>query len=365
MMTVHVESGRHPAALRHWFPAAEPDPFYDESVLTALYGDGWLSVVIEEDGHALRHAFAASAIGTTGLLDIEPLVGYAGPLATSDAPAEFLSAALKRYSALCRENGIVAELIRFNPLLRNHRPLDGLTPDLVLAEPKPVIYLAIQRERQQQMSGYPRPTRNMVRTGYRSARVAVLDKATSAWSQFERLYDRTLEATTAAAHWQLAPDVWARLRHHPRFALIGAVQEDRLVAGALSLTSSSTWYYFLAAGVREPDARRGVGNAVVHEIGLAAAREGAPWLALGGGTTGSMTDSLFAFKNSFGGEVVPFTVGRFTHDRAEHGALLETAERGNRTVSGSALFLRYRLAPAYAAGRMVPVPIRPLAGRAT
>lgn len=362
MLTVDVESGRHPAALRRWFPGTEPDPFYDESVLTALYGDSWSSVVIEEGGHALRHAFAASAIGTTGLLDIEPLVGYAGPLATSDAPAEFLAAALKRYSALCRESGIVAELIRFNPLLRNHRPLDGLIPDLALAEPKPVIYLPIQRERQEQMPGYPRATRNMVRTGERSARVAVLDKA-DAWSQFEQLYDRTLEATTAPSQWQMQPDVWVRMRHHPGFRLIGAVQDDRLLAGALALTSSSTWYYFLAAGVREPDARRGVSNAVVHEIALTAAIDGASWLGLGGGTTGSMTDSLFAFKNSFGGEVVPFTVGRFIHDRREHGALLETAERGNRTVSESALFLRYRLAAAYATGRMVPAPIRPLAGR--
>lgn len=78
-----------------------------------------------------------------------------------------------------------------------------------------------------------------------------------------------------------------------------------------------------------------------------------------------MADSLFAFKNSFGGHIVPFTVGRFTHDRAEHEALLADAERGNQAVSNSSLFLRHRLAPAYAGGRMNPVPIRPLAGRTT
>ena len=53
-------------------------------------------------------------------------------------------AALDRYSALCRDNGIVAELVRFNPLLQNHRALDGLSADLVLPAPKLVVYLPVQ-----------------------------------------------------------------------------------------------------------------------------------------------------------------------------------------------------------------------------
>ncbi len=89
MLHVHVECGRHPEARRRWFPAPEPDPFFEEDVLSSLYGDAWTSIVIEEDGHALRHAFAASAIGTTGLYDIEPLVGYAGLLATPGARRSF------------------------------------------------------------------------------------------------------------------------------------------------------------------------------------------------------------------------------------------------------------------------------------
>lgn len=365
MLHVHVECGRHPIALRRWFPASEPDPFFEEDVLTALYGDAWTSIVIEEDGHALRHAFAASAIGTTSLYDIEPLVGYAGLLATTGAPAEFLIAALDRYSTLCREHGIVGEVVRFNPLLRNHRVLEGLSADLVFPGPRRVVYLQIHKDDSACMSSYPPGTRNMIRTGYRSSDVSTLEKTPEIWTRFRRLYADTLDATGAGPEWALPLDLWDRLRRSRRFLFFGALQRNRLVSGALALVHGTTCYYFLAARVREREARRGAGNAVVHEVARAAVGAGASHVGLGGGRTASGTDSLFAFKSSFGGDVLPFRVGLFAHDRVELDALTQAAERSDASVCGSPLFLRFRLAPLFAAGRMRPVSTRFPAERAS
>jgi hypothetical protein len=363
MLHVQVECGRHPAALRQWFSAPEPDPFFEDDILAALYGDGWTSVVIEEDGHALRHAFSASAIGTTGLLDIEPLLGYAGPLSTPDAPADFIIAALDRYSALCRDNGIVAELVRFNPLLQNHRALDGLSANLVLPASKPVVYLPVQNDEAALMAGYPGATRNMVRAGYRSSTISTLDKTTETWKELRLFYERTLEDTGAEPRWWLALDLWERLYRHQRFVLFGAVQHEQLVSGAIALVHGTTWYYFLAAGVRDPQARRGAGNALLHEMARTAAAAGARRIGLGGGTTASADDSLFTFKRSFGGDVRPFTVGLFTHDRRELTSLIQAAERRDASICASPLFLRYRRAPGFSDGRMIPVTIRSLAGQ--
>ena len=364
MLHVHVECGRHPKALRRWFPAPEPDPYFEEDTLAALYGDAWTSIVIEEDGHALRHAFAASAISTTGLFDIEPLVGYAGPLATPGAPTEFLIAALERYSALCREHGIVGELVRFNPLLRNQHALDGLSGDLVLPEPRLVVYVPVHEDDAARLTGYPPETRNMIRTAHRSSTVATLEKTPEIWTRFRHLYTDTLDATGAGPEWTLPPELWERLRHSRRFMLFGALQREQLVSGAIALLHGTTCYYFLAARVRDREARRGAGNAVVHEITAAAAGAGASYVGLGGGKTGSGADSLFAFKSSFGGLVRPFAFGLFAHDRAELDALRQAAERSNPLISASPLFLRFRLAGIFSEGRMLPVPIRSLAERA-
>jgi hypothetical protein len=365
MLHVHVDSGRHPAALRKWFPAAEPDPFFEEDVLTSLYGDAWTSIIIEEDGHALRHAFAASAIATTGLYDIEPLFGYAGLLATPGAPAEFLIAALDRYSALCRDHGIVGELVRFNPLLQNQRAMEDLCADLILPGPRRVVYLQVYEDDSACMSSYPPETRNMIRTGYRSSFVSALEKTPEIWAQFRHMHADTLEATGAEPEWVLPLALWERLRRSRRFVFVGALQRDQLVSGAVALVHGTTCYYFLAARVRDREARRGAGNAVVHEITRAAARAGASHVELGGGRTALGTDSLFAFKSSFGGVVLPFHVGLFAHNRAELDALIQAAEQGDPSVGASPRFLRFRLAPSFAKGRMRPVSIRSLAGRAS
>jgi hypothetical protein len=364
MLRIHLECGRHPAALRRWFPAPEPDPYFEEDVLTSLYGDAWTSIVIEEDGHAWRHAFAASAIGRTGRFDIEPLVGYAGPLATSGAPAEFRIAALDRYSTLCRDSGIVAELVRFNPLLRNERAFKGLSADLALPEPRQVVYLRVDEDAAACMSGYPPETRNMIRTGYRSSTVSTLEKTPEIWSRFRHLYADTLEATGAGREWALPPDLWERLRRSRRFVFVGARQRDQLVSGAVALMHGTTCYYFLAARIRDAEARRGAGNALVHEITRAAAAAGASSVGLGGGRTSSGADSLFAFKSSFGGGVLPFQVGLLTHDRTEVDALIRAAERSDPSITTSPLFLRFRLAPIFAEGRMRPVSVRSMAERA-
>jgi hypothetical protein len=363
MLRVHIECGRHPTALSRWFPAPEPDPFFEEDILTSLYGDAWTSIVIEEDGHALRHAFAPCAIGTTGLLDIEPLLGYGGPLSTPGAPADFLIAGLDRYSTLCRENGIVAELVRFNPLLQNDNLVEGLTPDLVLAPSKPVVYLPVHNDESAQMSSYPAAARNMMRAGYRSSNVSTLEKTSAAWTELRWLFERTLDDTGAEPQWRLSLDLWNRLQRHHRFVLVGAMQQDQLVSGAVALVHGSTWYYLLAAGVRDAQARRGTSNAVVHHITRAAALHGASRIALGGGRTSAADDSLFSFKRSFGGNVRPFRAGRFVHDRKELTSLIQAAERRDPSVAASPLLLRYRLAPDFSDGRMIPVSIQSLAGR--
>jgi hypothetical protein len=254
--------------------------------------------------------------------------------------------------------------VRFNPLLRNQRALEGLSADLVLPGPRRVVYLRVRDDDSACMTSYPPETRNMIRTGYRSSGVLMLEKAPEIWARFRHLYADTLDATGAGPEWTLPLELWERLRRSRRFVFFGALQREQLVSGAIALVHGTTCYYFLAARVREREARRGAGNAVVHEITRAAAGAGASRIGLGGGRTASGADSLFAFKSSFGGDVVPFQFGFLAHDRAELDALVQAAEQSEPSVCASPLFLRFRLAPIFAEGRMRPVSMGPLAGRA-
>jgi len=358
MLRVHVGHGQHPKNLRQWFPGPEPDPFFEAAVMTAWYGTDWTSVVVEENGHAVRHAFAASPIGDTGLRDVEPIVGYTGPVATAAAPSDFIVEAVRRYSTLCREQGIIAELVRFNPILRNDCILEGISPDLVLSGSKPVVYLAVHKGEADSMAAYPRVTRNMIRTGLRRSSVSVLDKSPEHWAQFLMQYHESFQAGDRGPEWQLTGPRAERLRRSPQFLLFGALQQRTLIASAVAIVHPTTSYYFLAAARRGVECR-GASNAIVHQIARTAAVSNAARVGLGGGLSASAGDRLLRFKRSFGGELQPFRVGLFTHDAAAYTGLLRAAEKSSPAARTSPLFLRYRIAPEFAAGRMEPVPGRP------
>jgi hypothetical protein len=345
---------RHPAVLRRFFPLPEPDPFYEETVLRALYGNAWTSVVVEDGQFALRHAFAVSAIGSRGLYDIEPLVGYAGPSVTTGSTPGFIAKALRCYSAFCREHGIVAELIRFNPLLANHLAVDRLDGDLIIRAAKPVVFLGVEQDDAVQLAAYPPKNRNVIRSALRGLRVTVLEKTWDSWHQFISLYSQGLTRTGASPEWRLPPELFGRLQTHAAFMLVAAMRDDRMVSAALALIHRPTVYYFLAASVRDPDLRRGASNAIVHAVTRAAAAVGAARVALGGGNTAELSDPLFRFKRSFGGEVRPFTIGRFTHNKAALDDLLRETDLSGVTARDSGLFLRYRLTDALGTGRMWP-----------
>ncbi len=347
MLHVHVECGRHPTALRRWFPAPEPDPFFEEDVLASLYGDAWTSIVIEEDGHALRHAFAASAIGTTGLFDIEPLVGYAGLLSTPDAAGGNSDRGAGTLQALCRDNGIVGELVRFNPLLQNHRALDGLSANLVLPASKPVVYLSVQEDEAAVMSSYPPETRNMVRAGYRSSSISTLEKP--------QRHGGGCGSSTRAP-WR--PMIRGRNGRWPPISGSGCDSSalrvfrrrapEQLVSGAIALVHGRTWYYFLAAGVRDPEARRGAGNALVHEIARTAAAAGARKSGLAAAGRHRRRFVVHVQEQLRGRRPAVF-VGLFTPIvRSSRAHRIDRTEQPS--VSASPLFLRFRLASIFFEG---------------
>ena len=164
MARFHYERGKFPSQAERYFDFADLDPFFCEDVIHVIYGNEWESVLIEDGQHAYLHILEPCPIADTGLYDIEPLIGYAGPLSNT-IDREFLKQALQEYSSFCSERKIIAELVRFNPHLRNHVALIGVNPKLRFVENKPIAYLPVSTDDQMMLSTYSHKCRNMVRTG--------------------------------------------------------------------------------------------------------------------------------------------------------------------------------------------------------
>jgi hypothetical protein len=118
-LQVFREKAKHSPKAGEFFDFDKLDAFHSEEVLSVIYGDTWESVLIVDGEKALLHTFAKQKIDGTDWYDIEPFVGYSGPVVNTD-DTKFIESALESYSLLCKQENIIAEIIRFNPLLQNH-----------------------------------------------------------------------------------------------------------------------------------------------------------------------------------------------------------------------------------------------------
>jgi hypothetical protein len=348
-----VATAAHPPTLSQYFPATQLDCFHQQAVLHTLFADCWYSVLIEDGTNAWAHTFAPSAIGQTGCFDIEPWLGYSGPL-TNTTEATFIANALTQYSEFCRAKRIVAELIRFDPLARNHEALAGHAATLRIIEEKPIIYIQVQADENAQLAGYSPSSRRMVTVGKPTLTFRPMDPLTTDWNKFLDIYLPSTDRVGADPKWRFDPAFFERMRSLPCCSLWGVFSpDDQLVSTAIMLCGTNVAYYFLAAN-GDMSVHKGASNILVHGLTRVLAQRGVPWLCLGGGNTMAPDDPLLFFKRKFSNDTRKFPLGFFAHDADALSSLYRKAEDENAAIRDSRMFLRYREASSLAPGRMTP-----------
>ncbi|WP_348788959.1 GNAT family N-acetyltransferase [Leifsonia sp. NPDC080035] len=186
--------------------------------------------------------------------------------------------------------------------------------------------------------------RGRARTAIRKARAAgmtaELRPATaddlSSGSAFRRLYEGTMARVGAADRYYFADDYYR--------ALLDGLGEDLLVctvrdaahgpvAASLVMVDGDGLHYHLSGSTPE-GARAGANNLLIWQILSDASARGLRHVHLGGGV--SNADSLFRFKESFGGAIVPFHIGSAVIDPVEYDRLV-SRRAAERAVPVSAL----------------------------
>lgn len=229
--------------------------------------------------------------------------------------------------------GVVAVFLRFSPLdpasATRAAALDGLRVRHVAD-----TILVPTTDEQSIWSGLRGRARTAIRKATSSGMTAELRPATaddvSPGSAFRRLYERTMARVDAADLYYFEDDYYR--------ALLDGLGEDLLVctvvdadgepaAASLVMADRDGLHYHLSGST--PDgARAGANNLLIWRILVGAADRGLRHVHLGGGV--SKGDSLFRFKESFGGASAPFHIGSAVIDPAEYRRLVEqrAAERG-------------------------------------
>ncbi|ALW87107.1 hypothetical protein AUC43_19725 [Hymenobacter sedentarius] len=339
VITVAVERGNYPPIASTYFNFEELDAFHAPEVLRTVYGSSWFGLVITAGDMAFLHAYQPQALPQGEGLDIDPFIGYAGPMVTSSASAEFCDQAATAYSAWCREQGIIAEIIRFNPILRNDA-VYALSSTIEVFKAKDIVVVACNPNEEAQLASFSTKCRSSVKRGIRDCTFEKLDKTTN-WDAFVAFYMASLHRIGADPRWSFSPEFFARAAQSSVFQVYAVRHEDKLASVSLVIEHPLAGYYFLAASSEQPV--QGANEYLVYGISQRLAQMGCPRLVLGGGNSADEDDALLRFKKKFAPALIPLMLGKLVHEPQAFNQLVAAAIARRPELEAMRFFLKYRL----------------------
>lgn len=287
------------------------------------YGDGEaLCFVFEKDGNIVLYPFLKNAITTLGYkldkeyYDIQGAYGYNGLLASTDTP-EFIAAFWKEFDNWCQDIDIVAEFMRFHPLLNNQLLA---SPQMKTFYSRHTVALDLTDD-DIWMHQISSKNRNMIRKAEKEG-VTIVES--NDYETFRKLYDGTMTNLNAEDYYFFPQAYYDEYKQSFKdtSVLYFAMFNGKVIAGSMFMFSEDYGHYHLSA--RDREYSRYAANNLILWYGIQKAKErGCKWFHFGGGTTGEDDDSLLKFKKEFSKTLCEFWIGKRIHNQKVYDQIVE------------------------------------------
>ena len=260
--------------------------------------------IYKDGGEVFYYAFHVGKVQGTSLYDIQAPYAYGGPL-SSTLDAAFLAQAWQYYFSWCQEKKILAEFVRFHPLLENWRYYPGEIQDM-----RATVWIDLQQE-----DFFPSYT-TRVRTAIRKAqknelRIEWVNDEYS-YQIFVDLYIRAMNRLEADQFYYFPTEYFRKLQDWCQSYLAFCWKGEGLLAAALFLKQAHIMEYHLSATNRE-GSQFGATNLLLHQAAIKAQELGCRVLHLGGGTDNRADNPLLFFKSGFSRQRASFKIGKIIH----------------------------------------------------
>jgi hypothetical protein len=274
--------------------------------------------------------------------DIESVYGYTGPLATT-SDQEFLSEAWNCFDSWCRQSRIIAEFVRFNPMMDNF--LFACSTHAVSLD-RQTVAVNLNCTEEDLWQSYSPTHRNKIRKAEKNGLECAELPAAVGISHFKKLYSETMSRVRADDYYFFSDNYFNCLAQWPsdRLILFVVRSEERVVAASLFLLSSDHIHYHLTGSSRNA-MHLGPVPLLLHKVALWGIEHGFRILHLGGGSTSDPHDSLFTFKASISKLRRSYFTGRRVHCPEMFDQLCSLWLKHTGVSSRPNYFLLYRLRP--------------------
>lgn len=289
------------------------------------YGDGEAQCfVFEKDGNIALYPFLKNPITPLGYeldkeyYDIQGAYGYNGLISSTDN-AEFIAEFWKEFDSYCQENDIIAEFMRFHPLLNNQRLA---SPEMKTFFSRHTVALDLSLSLDEiWMQQFSSKNRNMIRKAEKEG-VTIVES--DDYETFRKLYDGTMTNLNAEDYYFFPQSYYEEFKQSfkDNSVLCLALFEGKVIAGSMFMFSKDYAHYHLSA--RDREYSKYAANNLILWYGIQKAKErGCKWFHFGGGTTGEECDSLLLFKQNFSKTKTEFWIGKRVHNQKVYNSIVE------------------------------------------
>jgi hypothetical protein len=294
------------------------------------YGDGRANCFFYSEGNdAFLYPYLINSINQLGYslkqeyYDIQSVYGYAGPI-TTNKQNEFIKSAHAAFNDHCRNSNIVAEFIRFHPLINNRLWSDD-SVNMIFDRETVVIdlrngYDSIWKDQ------YSSKNRNIIRKAeklkysiefHNNPNVKHIEK-------FIELYSLNMSKVVAKDYYffngDFFKDMFSNLSEN---LILGIVLDSNnlTVASSIFLTCNDYFHYHLSG--RRPNSDNSINNYLIDRAIHYASKNKFRYVHLGGGRSNERGDSLLKFKKSFSNINGEFFIGKKIHDQTVYDDIVQ------------------------------------------
>lgn len=313
---------------------------YDYCKLYDDIGEGIANsaIFIGDKGQRLVYPFLLKKINgyetDQQFYDIESCYGYGGPIVESYNEQDMRDFE-EHFCCWCLNNNVVAEFIRFYPILNNQV---CFKQNILIEKNRSTVYIDLEKGIESiWKDSISSKNRNMIR---KAEKLGVKVKEGNSFEKFIEIYLATMESLGATQYYYFNKQYFENLFKlgHDKMFLLEATVDSEIISSAVFLCSDDYISYHLA-GSNHNFLGHAPNNLLLFKAIQLACQRGYKRFHLGGGTKETLEDSLFKFKKSFSKETCDFYIGKRIHNQNIYMKLInEWQKMNNKEVK---LFLQY------------------------
>lgn len=299
-------------------------------------------IYIQDEKIFLYSFLIQEILQSPGYFDISTPYGYGGPI-YNNAESGFLKRALDIFYEAAQERNIIAELIKFHPIIENQRALLPIFPGKIAPVCSTVFVDTLLDESIRWKDIYTHANRKCINKACRAEARVEFTQNILHWESFKALYGSTLISNNASIFYQFSEAYYQKIREglSKNYILASVIFDDKIVVTLLILLGPHFTHCHLIGSDRNY-MHLGFNNFLHHEVILWSKQNAFSKLHLGGGRTNAEEDSLLKFKKNFSDKLSTLYVGEHIINPPKYKQIVAEWSLANPNNQKSSRLLKYR-----------------------